>query len=109
MATGGKRPGGATLSAFRVVVTLMTVPRVARSSQPWALGRNPFGILLAGVQLVFETNWSILDSFPTFCYSMRVRREVLKDITRIVVKLGTGVLTDSRKQPDYQQMERLVR
>src|SRR5258706_1631850 len=22
------------------------VPRVARSSQPWALGRNPFGILL---------------------------------------------------------------
>jgi glutamate 5-kinase len=37
-----------------------------------------------------------------------VRRELLKDVTRIVVKLGTGVLTDSRKQPDPAQMERLV-
>src|SRR5262249_41586949 len=32
----------------------------------------------------------------------------LKDISRIVVKLGTGVLTDSRKQPDLDQMEQLV-
>ena len=31
-----------------------------------------------------------------------------KDVTRIVVKLGTGVLTDSRKQPDLAQMEQLV-
>jgi glutamate 5-kinase len=37
-----------------------------------------------------------------------VRSTVLKDITRIVVKLGTGVLTDSRKQPDLAQMEQLV-
>jgi glutamate 5-kinase len=37
-----------------------------------------------------------------------VRRELLKDITRIVVKLGTGVLTDSRKQIDPAQMEQLV-
>jgi glutamate 5-kinase len=37
-----------------------------------------------------------------------VRSEILKDITRIVVKLGTGVLTDSRKQPDLAQMEQLV-
>jgi glutamate 5-kinase len=37
-----------------------------------------------------------------------VRRELLKDITRVVVKLGTGVLTDSRKQPDPAQMEQLV-
>jgi glutamate 5-kinase len=37
-----------------------------------------------------------------------MRRELLKDITRIVVKLGTGVLTDSRKQPDLAQMEQLV-
>jgi glutamate 5-kinase len=37
-----------------------------------------------------------------------VRCELLKDISRIVVKLGTGVLTDSRKQPDLAQLEQLV-
>jgi glutamate 5-kinase len=37
-----------------------------------------------------------------------MRSELLKDTTRIVVKLGTGVLTDSRKQPDLAQMEQLV-
>src|SRR6266853_63356 len=37
-----------------------------------------------------------------------MRGELLKDISRIVVKLGTGVLTDSRKQPDLAQMEQLV-
>jgi len=42
------------------------------------------------------------------CYELRVRSDLLKNIARIVVKLGTGVLTDSRKQPDLAQMERLV-
>lgn len=37
-----------------------------------------------------------------------VRSELLKDVSRVVVKLGTGVLTDSRKQPDLAQMEQLV-
>jgi len=37
-----------------------------------------------------------------------VRRELLKDVSRVVVKLGTGVLTDSRKQPDPAQLEQLV-
>ncbi|MBI5800008.1 MAG: glutamate 5-kinase [Verrucomicrobia bacterium] len=37
-----------------------------------------------------------------------MRSTVLKDISRLVVKLGTGVLTDSRKQPDLDQMEQLV-
>ena len=37
-----------------------------------------------------------------------MRREMLKNVTRIVLKLGTGVLTDSRKQPDLAQMEQLV-
>ncbi len=37
-----------------------------------------------------------------------MRSALLKDVTRIVVKLGTGVLTDSRKQPDLGQMEPLV-
>jgi glutamate 5-kinase len=37
-----------------------------------------------------------------------VRSDLLQDVTRIVVKLGTGVLTDSRKQPDPAQLEQLV-
>ncbi len=37
-----------------------------------------------------------------------MRSELLKDISRVVVKLGTGVLTDSRKHPDLAQMEQLV-
>src|SRR5579871_2905216 len=37
-----------------------------------------------------------------------MRRALLKQVSRIVVKLGTGVLTDSRKQPDLAQMEQLV-
>ncbi len=32
----------------------------------------------------------------------------MKDVTRVVLKLGTGVLTDARKQPDLSQMEQLV-
>ncbi|MBI4328068.1 MAG: glutamate 5-kinase [Chloroflexi bacterium] len=37
-----------------------------------------------------------------------MRRALLNNVSRIVVKLGTGVLTDSRKQPDRGQMEQLV-
>jgi glutamate 5-kinase len=37
-----------------------------------------------------------------------VRSELLKGVTRIVVKAGTGVLTDASKQPDLAQMEQLV-
>jgi glutamate 5-kinase len=37
-----------------------------------------------------------------------MRSELLKGVSRIIVKLGTGVLTDSRKQPDPVQMEQLV-
>jgi glutamate 5-kinase len=37
-----------------------------------------------------------------------MRRELLKDVSRIVVKLGTGVLTDAKKQPDLAQMKQLV-
>jgi len=35
-------------------------------------------------------------------------RSDFSNVSRIVVKLGTGVLTDSRKQPDLAQMEQLV-
>ena len=41
-----------------------------------------------------------------------MRTDLLKDAarstSRIVVKLGTGVLTDAKKQPDLAQMEQLV-
>ena len=37
-----------------------------------------------------------------------MHRDPLKSAGRIVVKLGTGVLTDSRKQPDPAQLEHLV-
>ncbi|OQB91530.1 MAG: Glutamate 5-kinase [Verrucomicrobia bacterium ADurb.Bin118] len=37
-----------------------------------------------------------------------MRRKVLNDISRLVVKVGTGVLTDRRKQPDPEQLKQLV-
>ena len=37
-----------------------------------------------------------------------MRSELLKNVSRMVVKLGTGVLTDARKQPDLAQMEQLA-
>jgi glutamate 5-kinase len=37
-----------------------------------------------------------------------MRKELLKNVSRIVVKLGTGVLTDARKQFDSAQVEQLV-
>jgi glutamate 5-kinase len=37
-----------------------------------------------------------------------MRSDVLKNIQRVVVKLGTGVLTDAQKQPDLAQLEQLV-
>ena len=37
-----------------------------------------------------------------------VRSNLLKDVTRLVVKVGTGVLTDSKKLPDPTQMQQLV-
>ncbi|MGV3771919.1 MAG: glutamate 5-kinase [Verrucomicrobiales bacterium] len=38
-----------------------------------------------------------------------MRQELLKNVSRIVVKLGTGVLTDAKKQPDFAQLEQLAR
>lgn len=35
-------------------------------------------------------------------------KEAARNTSRVVVKLGTGVLTDSKKQPDLAQMEQLV-
>lgn len=49
-----------------------------------------------------------LDTPARFCYPKPVRQELLSRVSRLVVKLGTGVLTDSRKQPDPAQLEQLV-
>jgi len=38
----------------------------------------------------------------------RMRQELLNNAARMVVKLGTGTLTDSRKQPDFHQLSQLV-
>jgi glutamate 5-kinase len=40
--------------------------------------------------------------------TIRVQRDALKQVKRLVVKVGTGVVTDQRKRPDRQQLERLV-
>ena len=37
-----------------------------------------------------------------------MHRDTLKNASRIVVKFGTGVLTDSRKQPDLAQLKQLT-
>lgn len=57
-----------------------------------------------------ESRRGIWNSTPTAGSATKhdVRSEIIKDVTRIVVKLGTGVLTDNRKQPDLAQMEQLV-
>ena len=49
-----------------------------------------------------------LDTLLIVCYQPAVRSELLKNVSRIVVKLGTGVLTDSRKQIDPAQLEQIV-
>ena len=49
-----------------------------------------------------------LDTLLIVCYQPDVRSELLKNVSRIVVKLGTGVLTDSRKQIEPAQLEQIV-
>jgi glutamate 5-kinase len=55
-----------------------------------------------------KTFQPFLDTPPGVCYLIHVRSQLLKNPGRIVVKLGTGVLTDSRKQPDLAQLEQLA-
>jgi glutamate 5-kinase len=37
-----------------------------------------------------------------------MRHKIIQNVKRVVVKLGTGVLTDSHKQTDYAQVEQIV-
>jgi glutamate 5-kinase len=46
--------------------------------------------------------------FANLNFAWSMRNELLKDVSRMVVKLGTGVLTDSTKQLDPAQVEQLV-
>jgi hypothetical protein len=58
----------------------------------------------------FEIKLSVrwLDTARVICYQPPVRSELLQNISRVVVKLGTGVLTDASKRLDLAQMEQLV-
>ncbi len=47
-------------------------------------------------------------AFPSIFAPGYMHREPLTKASRVVVKLGTGVLTDSQKQPDLAQMGQLV-
>jgi glutamate 5-kinase len=49
-----------------------------------------------------------LFSSGQYFYALPVHREPLKSVSRMVVKLGTGVLTDSRKLIDPAQLEQIV-
>jgi glutamate 5-kinase len=49
-----------------------------------------------------------LDFTPPSVSTIGVRSELLKNVSRIVVKLGTGVLTDAKKHPDLEQIGQLV-
>jgi len=50
----------------------------------------------------------VLSSHSAIGYFPGVRSELLRRAKRIVVKLGTGVLTDARKRPDQVQFAQLV-
>ena len=50
----------------------------------------------------------ILFRAPKIFYLGDVHRDSLKSVSRLVVKLGTGVLTDSRKLIDPAQLEQIV-
>src|SRR5437016_687018 len=46
--------------------------------------------------------------FVNLHFACFVRQQLLKDVSRIVIKLGTGVLTDARKHLDLGQIRQLV-
>ena len=70
-----------------------------------ATAQNPTCAVCGGA---FHVSRSPLDTVRLLCYQLPVHRESLKTAGRIVVKLGTGVLTNSRKQLDLAQVEQLV-
>lgn len=49
-----------------------------------------------------------LDTFPGPLLANGVRAALLRKVQRVVIKLGTGILTDARKRPDQVQFAQLV-
>jgi hypothetical protein len=76
----------------------------------WSLAEQSAGVsidmaLPGELALGFPTA-SISTPAPPFVTQQRVRAELLNQVSRVVVKLGTGVLTDASKQPDLAQIAR---
>ncbi len=49
-----------------------------------------------------------LDKFNVICYQHIVRSDLLKNVSRVVVKFGTGILTDENRQLDSNRVGQLV-
>ena len=66
--------------------------------------------MLSGQGETSSTKAGLAHSTPDspFVTNSAVRTELLTNVSRVVVKLGTGVLTDAQKQPDLAQMQQLV-
>jgi len=82
-----------------VVNLFRRIPRVARSSQPWADGHNPFGIgkrrfaLHPHIHLVFSTKDRrplLRDSVGIVCISERAPNALERALHRLLIK-STGV------------------
>ena len=69
----------------------------------WLAGLLTLAItVLTAINLMPEEAWQDPVSVLQFAAL------VISSIVAVVVKLGTGVLTDDRKQPDLAQLEQLV-
>lgn len=51
---------------------------------------------------------SMLDALGCVCYQLRVRAKYVKDAPLVVVKLGSGILTDARNRLAPTRLKRLV-
>src|SRR6266478_4009779 len=75
---------------FRVVKHRSRLPRVARPSQPWALLRNPFGILPMSVSLRIGAFCSVLIVHNTFSQNAFI--PTAQDLLRDAITAMVGVV-----------------
>lgn len=72
-------------------------------------GTWPFGAAgFLAASASFANSAPRLDFTDGFCYAQVMRHALLKKVSRLVVKLGTGILTNEKKQPDPARMRQLV-